>query len=108
LGVWRPVQDYDTSPRVLGHELEIHPLMTRFAVMVGWQVGGIAGIYLLLPLAAAIRAIWRRSVTASSHTQRAPVLVHEEILRRSQNTLQHVPMDFSPEDYAERLSESSK
>jgi len=69
LGIWRLVQDYYTSPRVMGHQLEIHPLMTVFAVMVGWEIGGIVGIYLLVPLIAAIRAIWRRCVLPSSQLQ---------------------------------------
>ncbi len=75
LGIWRVVQDYYNSPRVMGHQLEIHPLMTIFAVMVGWEVGGIVGIYLLVPLIAAIHAIWRRYVPPSSQPQIAPKLV---------------------------------
>ncbi len=59
----------------MGHQLEIHPLMTIFAVMVGWEVGGIVGIYLLVPLIAAIRVIWRRYILPSAHPQSAPMLV---------------------------------
>lgn len=60
LGVWRMVMDYGISPRVMGHELEIHPLLAIFTVMVGGAVGGIVGIYLSVPLVAALRVIWRR------------------------------------------------
>jgi predicted PurR-regulated permease PerM len=76
LGIWRMVQDYYISPRVMGHQLEIHPLLAIFAVMVGWEIGGLVGIYLLVPLIAAIRAIWHRCVPPSSERQRAPVLAH--------------------------------
>jgi len=76
LGIWRLVQDYYSSPRVLGHELEIHPLLAIFAIMIGWEIGGLAGIYLLVPIIAAIRAIWHRYVPPSSERQRAPVLAH--------------------------------
>jgi len=52
--------DYGISPRVMGHELEIHPLLAIFTVMVGGAVGGIVGIYLSIPLVAAFRVIYRR------------------------------------------------
>ena len=35
LGIWRVVMDYAISPRVMGHQLEIHPLLAIFTVMVG-------------------------------------------------------------------------
>jgi predicted PurR-regulated permease PerM len=60
LMVWRGVMDYGISPRVMGHELEIHPLLAIFTVMVGGAVGGIVGIYLSIPLVAALRVIYRR------------------------------------------------
>jgi predicted PurR-regulated permease PerM len=60
LGLWRMVMDYGIVPRVMGHELEIHPLLAIFTVMVGGAVGGIVGIYLSVPLVAALRVVWRR------------------------------------------------
>jgi predicted PurR-regulated permease PerM len=60
LGLWRMVMDYAIAPRVVGHELEMHPLLAIFTVMVGGAVGGIVGIYLSVPLVAALRVIWRR------------------------------------------------
>ena len=44
LGLWRMVMDYGIAPRVVGHELELHPLLAIFTVMVGGAVGGIVGI----------------------------------------------------------------
>jgi len=76
LAIWRMVQDYYNAPRVMGHQLEIHPLLAVFAVMVGWEIGGLVGIYLLVPLIAATRAIWHRCVLPGSEPQRTPVLVH--------------------------------
>jgi predicted PurR-regulated permease PerM len=49
--------------RVMGHQLEIHPLLAIFTVMVGGAVGGIAGIYISIPLVATLRVIWRRLAT---------------------------------------------
>jgi predicted PurR-regulated permease PerM len=60
LAVWRISMDYGISPRVMGHELEIHPLLAIFTLMVGGAVGGIVGIYLSVPLVAAFRVIYRR------------------------------------------------
>ena len=60
LGIWRLLVDYWIAPRVLGRELELHPLLAIFTLMVGGAVGGLAGAYLSLPIAAAIRVIWRK------------------------------------------------
>jgi predicted PurR-regulated permease PerM len=60
LVVWRILMDYGIAPRVMGHELEIHPLLAIFTLMVGGAVGGIVGIYLSIPLVAALRVIYRR------------------------------------------------
>jgi predicted PurR-regulated permease PerM len=60
LGIWRMLIDYWIAPRVLGHELEIHPLLAIFTLMVGGAVGGLVGVYLSLPFVAAIRVVWRR------------------------------------------------
>jgi len=60
LGAWRVCMDYAISPRVMGRELEIHPLLAIFTVMVGGAVGGIVGVYLSIPLIAALRVVWRK------------------------------------------------
>jgi predicted PurR-regulated permease PerM len=60
LGLWRMSMDYFISPRVVGHELEIHPLLAIFTVMVGGAVGGIVGIYLSVPFVATLRLVYRR------------------------------------------------
>jgi predicted PurR-regulated permease PerM len=59
-GLWRLLIDYWIAPRVVGHELELHPLLAIFTVMVGGAVGGIVGIYLSIPVVAALRIIWRK------------------------------------------------
>jgi predicted PurR-regulated permease PerM len=63
LGVWRISMDYAIASRVMGHELEIHPLLAIFTLMVGGAVGGIVGIYLSVPLVAALRVVYRRFVS---------------------------------------------
>jgi predicted PurR-regulated permease PerM len=57
--VWRVVQDYVNSPRIMGNNLELEPLTVIFALMVGGKVGGIAGLYLSVPVVAVLRIVWR-------------------------------------------------
>src|SRR5271166_2991571 len=56
--VWRLVQDYVNSPRIMGDNLQLQPLTVVFALMVGGQVGGIAGLYLSVPAVAVLRIVW--------------------------------------------------
>jgi predicted PurR-regulated permease PerM len=65
LGVWRLVMDYLISPRVVGHDLEIHPLLVIFAVMIGGKIDGIVGIYLSIPLILVVRVLGQRFMNPS-------------------------------------------
>jgi predicted PurR-regulated permease PerM len=60
LGLWRLIMDYFISPRVVGHNLEVHPLLVIFAVMVGAKIDGIVGIYLSIPLIVVLRVLWEK------------------------------------------------
>jgi predicted PurR-regulated permease PerM len=57
LVVWRLVQDYVNSPRIMRDSLELQPLTVIVALMVGGEVGGIAGLYLSVPVVAALRIV---------------------------------------------------
>ena len=57
LVLWRVVQDYVNSPRIMGQNLELRPLTVIVALMVGGQVGGIAGLYLSVPTVAMLRIV---------------------------------------------------
>jgi predicted PurR-regulated permease PerM len=61
LGVWRLIQDYVNSPRIMGHSMELHPLAAIFGVMAGGEVAGILGIFLSIPVMASLRIVFRRS-----------------------------------------------
>jgi len=61
LALWRLVQDYVNSPRIMGDSLELQPLTVIFALMVGGQLGGIAGLYLSVPAVAILRIVWMGS-----------------------------------------------
>jgi predicted PurR-regulated permease PerM len=56
--LWRLVQDYVNSPRIMGENLQLQPLTVLFALMVGGQVGGVAGLYLSAPAVAVLRIVW--------------------------------------------------
>jgi predicted PurR-regulated permease PerM len=56
--VWRLVQDYVNSPRIMGEHLKLPPLIVVFALMVGGEVGGIAGVYVAVPAVAVLRILW--------------------------------------------------
>jgi predicted PurR-regulated permease PerM len=60
LGIWRLVQDYVSSPRIMGESMELHPLAAIFGVMAGGEVAGILGIYLSIPVMASLRIVFRR------------------------------------------------
>ena len=60
LGIWRLIQDYVSSPRIMGESMELHPLAAIFGVMAGGEVAGILGIYLSIPVMAGLRIIFRR------------------------------------------------
>lgn len=77
LGAWRMLMDYWISPHVVGHELEFHPLLAIFAVMIGGAVGGIVGIYLSVPIFAALRVVWRRFAQPISPTGQASAVLSD-------------------------------
>lgn len=60
LGAWRLIQDYVSSPRIMGESMELHPLAAIFGVMAGGEVAGILGVYLSIPVMAALRIVFRR------------------------------------------------
>ena len=78
LVVWRLVQDYVNSPRIMGENVKLQPLTVVFALMVGGEVGGIAGMYLSVPTVAVLRIVWlecfpTRPPTALSDEQLAQI-----------------------------------
>jgi predicted PurR-regulated permease PerM len=58
--LWRLVQDYVISPRVMGGSVELHPLAALFGVLAGGEIAGVLGIYLSIPVMASLRIFWRR------------------------------------------------
>jgi len=63
---WRGIQDYLWSPLVMGKGIEIHPAIVIFGVIAGGEIAGPAGMFLSVPVIAALRIVWRRVRDAGS------------------------------------------
>ena len=62
LAVLRMVQDYVVYPRLVGRGLRLHPLAVILAVLAGLELGGVAGIFLAIPVVAALSVAWRHGL----------------------------------------------
>lgn len=56
--IWRGIQDYVSSPRIMGKTLELHPLMVLFGIFAGGEVAGVIGVFLSIPVMATLRILW--------------------------------------------------
>lgn len=85
LGAWRLVQDYVSSPRIMGRSVELHPLAAIFGVMAGGEVAGILGIYLSIPVMASLRLVFRRWRLYAEKKKFGPLneyVVPSEVIRK--------------------------
>jgi predicted PurR-regulated permease PerM len=55
---YRIFQDYVLNPYLMNAGIEVPPLLVILALLAGEQVGGVAGIFLAVPLAAAMRIVF--------------------------------------------------
>jgi predicted PurR-regulated permease PerM len=60
LGVFRILQDYLLSPKLMSRGVELHPLLVIFGVFAGGEAGGVAGVFLSVPTLALIRMLYHR------------------------------------------------
>ena len=58
--IWRLVQDYVSSPLIMGRGVELHPGLVIFGVLAGGELAGVAGMFLSVPVIASLRVVWRR------------------------------------------------
>lgn len=77
LFVWRMVQDYVTSPRIMSGTLELHPLAVLFGVLAGGEVAGVIGVFLSIPVLATLRILWH---TWRLYRKPSPVEPHKELV----------------------------
>src|SRR6185437_2601026 len=60
LGCFRIIQDYIVSPRLMGENVELHPLLVIFGVFAGAEIGGVAGVFLSVPILALARLVFEK------------------------------------------------
>jgi predicted PurR-regulated permease PerM len=66
---YQQIENYVTSPRVFSRTLQLRPLVTLLAVVIGGKLLGIVGLLLALPVAAAVPtvvAIWLEDDTKAA------------------------------------------
>ena len=51
------IENYLLVPRILGHQLKLHPALVFIAALAGWQLAGIFGIFLASPMLATLRLL---------------------------------------------------
>jgi predicted PurR-regulated permease PerM len=80
LTVLRVVEDYVIYPRLIGRDIDLHPLVVILAVLAGVELDGIAGIFIAVPVVALGTVIgrhwleWRGRDTDSADIAPAPTV----------------------------------
>ena len=70
---YRVFQDYVLNPYLMSAGMEVSPLLVIMALLAGEQAGGVAGIFLAVPVAAALKIILVEAATnAKNLTTMAP------------------------------------
>src|SRR5262249_18951280 len=64
LGVMRVVEDYVIYPRLIGHNIHLHPLAVIVGVLAGAELGGVVGVLLAVPTLAVLSAAYQAYVEA--------------------------------------------
>lgn len=59
LTVLRVVEDYVIYPRLIGRDIDLHPLVVILAVLAGVELDGIAGIFIAVPVVALVTVVGR-------------------------------------------------
>jgi predicted PurR-regulated permease PerM len=57
---WRAIQDYAINPHVMARGIDIHPALVLVGVLAGGEIAGVAGMFLSVPVIAAVRIVSRR------------------------------------------------
>jgi predicted PurR-regulated permease PerM len=62
LALLRVVQDYVIYPRLIGRDLDLHPLAIILGVLAGAELGGVAGVFVAVPVVALLTVTGRHVV----------------------------------------------
>jgi predicted PurR-regulated permease PerM len=75
LGVVRLLEDYVIYPRLVGTVIHMHPLAVILAVLAGAELGGVAGIFLSVPVVAVLSAAYEQYQVYAGTGERADAAV---------------------------------
>jgi len=73
LAVLRVVEDYVIYPRLIGRTIHLHPLVVILAVLAGVELGGIAGIFVAVPVVALAAVVGRHWLDWRESSHPGPV-----------------------------------
>jgi predicted PurR-regulated permease PerM len=62
LAVLRIAQDYIIYPRIVGHGIEMHPLVVIIAILSGAELGGLVGVFLSIPFVGLMIVVYNHFV----------------------------------------------
>jgi hypothetical protein len=62
LAIVRVIENDVIYPRLMGHGVHLHPLAVIVAVLAGVELGGVAGVFLAIPVVAALSVAWRHGL----------------------------------------------
>jgi predicted PurR-regulated permease PerM len=57
--VVRILQDYVINPKLVGREIPLHPMAVILAILCGGEIGGLAGVFLAVPVLAILTVAYR-------------------------------------------------
>src|ERR1051325_7302967 len=69
---YRIFQDYVRAPWLMGGGIGLHPVLVIFGLLAGEQLGGITGVFLSIPVMAALALLARNLRETSPHAARQP------------------------------------
>lgn len=61
IAAYRVFQDYVLSPQLMSGNIGVHPALVIFGLLAGDQLGGVAGIFLSIPVMAALIILYRHA-----------------------------------------------
>jgi predicted PurR-regulated permease PerM len=92
---YRLIQDYVLAPHLMKNGVKLHPLLVIFGVMAGGEIGGVAGIFLSVPVLAMARLvcfeIYKVPLIHSRYRLQEPAGAHAGVRTACETLVKSVP-----------------
>ena len=72
IAAYRVFQDYVLSPMLMSGNIGVHPVLVIFGLLAGEELGGVAGIFLSIPVMAALIILYR-------HARKREPVIREQV-----------------------------